>query len=255
MDGLPAGCASLVFADPPFNIGFAYDVYRDNKGSAEYLKWAGEWVSAAARLVKPGGAFFLAIGDEYAAHYKLMLDATGFELRNWLIWRYNFGVHCEGKFSRCHAHILYYVRGGAAHTWRPERIKIVSDRMAKYDDKRAKSDGKVPPDVWDFPRVCGTFNERLKLPEGETAHPCQMPLAILTRVINVATDPGELVVDPFGGTGTTAVAAKRLARTYWTCELSDNYAKFIRDRLRQVSVFEDEDGDDAAELAAGLGLL
>jgi DNA modification methylase len=253
MKCLPAGCARLVFADPPFNIDFGYDIYRDNKSSAEYLKWAGEWVSEAARLVMPGGSFWLAIGDEYAAHYKLILDATGFELRNWIIWRYGFGTHCEDKFSRCHAHILYYSRPGAARLWRPDRIKVESDRNGKYADARGKPGGKVPPDVWDYPRVCGTFKERLKLPEGETAHPCQMPVAILARIINVASDPGELVLDPFGGSGTTAVAAKRLGRSFWTCDLSDNYAKFIRDRLKTVSVFEDDE-DDMTGLAAELGL-
>lgn len=255
MRKLPDDCASVLFADPPFNIGLDYDQYSDDKKPAEYLKWAGVWVSEAARLVKPGGSFWLAIGDEYAAHYKLILDATGFTMRNWIVWRYNFGVHAEGKFSRCHAHILYYVRPGAAHTWNQSAVRIESDRNGLYDDARGKPGGKTPPDVWDYPRVCGTFGERVKKAEGETAHPCQMPAAILDRIIRVSSNAGQLVVDPFGGSGTTAVAAKRLARKYWTCELSTTYANVIRDRLGRPGVFGDDEGEDYGALADQLGLL
>ncbi len=253
MAELPAGCARLVFADPPFNIGFDYDVYDDAKDSAEYLKWAAKWVSAASRLVAPNGSFWLAIGDEYAAHYKLILDATGFTMRNWIIWHYGFGTHTEKKFSRCHAHILYYVRDPHDYVWHPERIKIESDRAGVYGDPRAAKGGKVPPDVWSIPRVCGTFKERVKYVEGDTSHPCQMPQEILTRIIGIATDPGDGVIDPFAGSGTTAAAAKRLGRRYWTAELSAQYARIVRSRLTQTSVFGD--GGDDGQLAKDLGII
>ena len=63
---IPAGCADLVFADPPFNIGYEYDVYNDRRAKADYLAWADKWLTAAVRVLSPGGSFFLAIGDEYA---------------------------------------------------------------------------------------------------------------------------------------------------------------------------------------------
>jgi site-specific DNA-methyltransferase (adenine-specific) len=122
-------------------------------------------------------------------------------------------------------------------------------------DKRAVETGKTPADVWTDSRVCGTFGERVKKVKGETAHPCQMPESILRRIISVATEPGDLVVDPFGGSGTTAVAAQKLGRDYWTCELSPVYANVIRERLATPTIFDDDDGNDSDTLARELGIL
>ena len=255
MAKLPAGCARVVFADPPFNIGYSYDKYDDNRTSADYLKWAGEWVRAAARLVAADGSLWVAIGDEYAAEYKSILDATGFTLRNWLIWRYGFGVQTKEKFSRCHAHIFYYVRDPKNFVFRPDRVKVTSAREAEYGDNRAAPGGKVPPDVWDFPRVAGTFGERVKVAgDSKTAHPCQMPEALLERVILCASEPGDVVADPFGGSGTTAVAAKRHGRRFWASELSPEYAEVIRARLSALPIFADDDDASLSALADELGL-
>lgn len=251
--GLKPGCARLVFADPPFNIGYEYDVYRDNKPRAAYLQWAEKWLGAAARLVAPDGSFWIAIGDEYAAEYKIRAEACGFTLQSWVIWHYTFGVHTEGKFSRCHAHLLYFVRNPKRRVWHPERIRITSARM-EIGDERAAAHGKTPPDVWTVSRVCGTFGERVKRAEGETAHPCQMPESILSRIVNACTEPGDLVIDPFGGSGTTAAVAQRLGRNFWTCELSEAYANVIRARLASVSIFEDDGNEDYDALATQLGL-
>ena len=133
----------------------------------------------------------------------------------------------------------------------PER-DLCDDGKA-VGDKRAAESGKVPPDVWTFSRVCGTFGERVKKAEGETAHPCQMPEAVLERIISVCTEPGDLVLDPFGGSGTSAAVAKRLRRDYWTSELSAAYADVIRKRLLAVPMFSDEDCD-LSKLADDLGI-
>src|SRR5205814_5633479 len=114
-----------------------------------------------------------------------------------------------------------------------------------YADRRANPVGKLPDDTWVLrpqetadhfredgdtwyvPRVCGTFRER-------TGHPCQMPEAVLERIIRVASNPGDLVIDPFAGSGTTLAVAKRLRRRYLGVELSEDYAAAIERRLAQV---------------------
>lgn len=250
---LPAGCARLVFADPPFNIGYSYDVYRDDKPRAAYLKWAESWLACASRLVSADGSFWIAIGDEYAAEYKIRAESCGFTLQSWVIWHYTFGVHTEGKFSRCHAHLLYFVRDPKNRVWHPERIRVTSSRM-EIGDARAAEHGKTPPDVWTISRVCGTFGERIKRAEGETAHPCQMAESILSRIIKSCTEPGDLVIDPFGGSGTTVAVANKLGRKFWTCELSPAYCEVIRARLNAAQVFDDEGGTDYDELAEQLGI-
>jgi len=249
MNGLAAGSADLVFADPPFNIGYDYDVYHDKRAKEEYLAWADSWLAAAARVVAPAGSFLVAIGDEYAAEYKVRLDALGFTLRNWIVWHYTFGVNCSRKFNRSHAHILYYTRHPQRFTFNPDPVRVPSARMTTYADRRANPVGKLPDDTWVLrpqesddhfqpasdtwyaSRVCGTFKER-------TGHPCQMPEAVLDRIIRVTTDPDDVVLDPFGGSGTTLAVAKKLGRRYLGCELSPDYADGIQSRLDLIEAGE-----------------
>lgn len=249
MGGLPAGSVDLVFADPPFNIGYEYDVYDDRRAKADYLAWAETWLAAAARLLTPAGAVFLAIGDEYAAEHKVRLDALGLTFRNWIVWHYTFGVSCTKKFNRSHAHILYYTRHPRDFTFNADEVRVPSARMTTYADRRANPVGKLPDDTWvlrpqetdehfqadadtwHLPRVCGTFKER-------TGHPCQMPEAVLERIVRVATNPGGVVLDPFAGSGTTLAVAKKLGRNYVGMELSEEYADGINQRLQRIEFAE-----------------
>ena len=243
---LPAGCADLVFADPPFNIGYGYDVYDDRRAKADYLAWTEKWLAAVDHVLAPHGSLFLAIGDEFVAEHKVRLDALGLTMRNWIVWHYTFGVNCSKKFNRSHAHILYYVRDPKNYTFNPDAVRVPSARMTTYADRRANPVGKLPDDTWvlrpqesdahftaaddtwHVPRVCGTFGERLG------HHPCQMPEAVLDRIIRVASEKGDLVIDPFAGSGTTLAVAKKLGRQYLGVELSEQYADGVRKRLQMI---------------------
>ena len=243
MAQLPAECADLIFADPPFNIGYEYDIYDDRRSKDEYLAWADAWLRAAIRLLKPSGSFWLAMGNAYVAEYKIRLDALGLTMRNWIVWHYTYSRWCEKRFALSHAHILFYVRNPKQYTFHADAVRVPSARQTIYRYPKAKPCGRVPDDVWILrpqetaehfrpehdvwfePRVCGTSLERV-------AHPCQMPEAILERIIRVATNPGDLVIDPFAGSGTTLAVAKRLGRRFWGCELSPRYANVIVERLR-----------------------
>ena len=94
-----------------------------------------------------------------------------------------------------------------------------------YNDKRANPLGKIPDDVWEFSRVCGTFKERI----GD--HPCQMPEKLLERIIKASSNEDDIVLDPFGGTGTTASVAKKLKRNFITMDISKKYFKVMSERL------------------------
>lgn len=242
---LPVGCVDLAFADPPFNIGYEYDRYDDRRAREDYLAWTDRWLTGVRRVLKPTGSVYVAIGDEYAAELKVRLDGLGLAMRNWIVWHYTFGVSCTRKFNRSHAHIFYYVVDPKRFTFNANAVRVPSARQTTYADRRANPLGKLPDDTWVLrpqedgrffgpeddtwyvPRVCGTFKER-----GE--HPCQMPLALLERIVKVSSKPGDLVLDPFAGSGTTLAAAKKLGRDYLGIELSDNYVERIRDRLDRV---------------------
>jgi DNA modification methylase len=244
MSQIPEGSIDLAFADPPFNIGYKYDVYEDRMKADEYLAWTKKWGQALVRTLKPNGTFWLAIGDDFAAELKLLFQRElGLYCRSWVIWYYTFGVNCKYKFSRSHTHIFHFVKDPKNFTFNTEAIRVESARQAVYADPRAHSKGRLPDDtwilrpqnipanftpeesVWHFPRVCGTFKERAGW------HGCQMPELLLGRIIDACSNPGDTVLDPFGGSGTTLAVAKKLNRHFIGFELSKNYAEQIESRL------------------------
>jgi site-specific DNA-methyltransferase (adenine-specific) len=239
-----AESVDLAFADPPFNIGYDYDVYDDRRDSERYLDWTQRWGRAIHRVLKPNGTFWLAIGDEYAAELKLIFQKEiGFTCRSWVIWYYTFGVNCTKKFSRSHAHLFHFVKDPNDYTFDSLAIRVPSARQLVYADARANARGRLPDDTWilrpqDLPdgfqpdedtwyfsRVCGTFKERAGW------HGCQMPEQLLGRIIRVCSNRNDLVLDPFAGSGTTLVVAKKLGRRWIGFELSPNYAARTQARL------------------------
>jgi|YNPBryunderm2012_1023409.scaffolds.fasta_scaffold00092_18 site-specific DNA-methyltransferase (adenine-specific) len=247
MRKMPSEVVDLAFADPPFNIGYAYDVYQDRQSDQEYLRWCRQWLAEIVRVLKPQGTFWLAIGDEYAAELKLIMQRElGLWCRNWVVWYYTFGMHCVRKFSRSHAHLFYMVKDKERFVFNEDAIRVPSARQLVYADRRACPKGRVPDDTWIlrpqdlpegfrpeedtwyFPRVCGTFKERVG------GHGCQMPEQLLGRIIRACSNPGDLVLDPFAGTGTTLAVAKKLHRHFIGFELSAQYTRRIEARLATI---------------------
>ena len=219
--------ADIIFADPPFNIGYKYDKYYDKVKKNNYIAWTKEWMSVCKQVLKPHGSFYIAIGDDYAANVKIIADELGLIMRNWIIWHYTFGQQMKNKFARSHTHIFYFVRDNRNFTFNDHSARVISDRQKKYQDKRANPDGKLPDDVWDeYPRVCGTFKERLDFP-------CQMPESLLARIIRVSSDEGDWILDLFNGSGTTAVVAHKLHRIYTGIDISKDYVKDSEKRIRE----------------------
>jgi site-specific DNA-methyltransferase (adenine-specific) len=245
---LDPGSVDLVFADPPFNIGYDYDIYEDRKEADDYLAWTRKWVEGVQRVLKPDGTFWLAIGDDFAAELKVLVQRDlGFSCRSWVIWYYTFGVNCTKKFSRSHTHLFHFVKNPKRFTFNADAIRVPSARQLVYADGRANAKGRLPDDTWIlrpqdvangftpeqgtwyFPRVCGTFKERAGF------HGCQMPEQLLARIIRVSSNPGDLVLDPFAGSGSTLIVAKKLERDWLGFELSKNYAERIRKRLAKIT--------------------
>ena len=219
----------LIFADPLFNSGYKYDVYEDHKAYDDYHAWTHQWMEACAGALKPTGSFWIAIGDEYAAEVRLIGRQVGLHLRNWIVWHYTFGQQTKAKFARSHTHLFYFVRDPKYFTFNDKAVRMFSDRQRVYKDVRANKAGKVPDDTWnEFPRLCGTFGER------QGWHPCQMPETPLSRIVSACSNVGDLVFDPFSGSGTTLVVAKKLSREFLGTELSSEYAAGIAERLDGV---------------------
>ncbi len=265
MSGMTPESVDLVFADPPFNIGYDYDEYDDRKAGEEYLAWSRNWMAEVWRVLKPTGTFWLAIGDEYAAELKLLAQRElGFVCRSWVVWYYTFGVHCVRKFARSHAHLFHFVKDAKDFTFNIDdpHVRVPSARQLVYADARANPKGRLPDDTWilrpqDIPnafepggdtwyyaRVAGTFKERRGF------HGCQMPEQILGRIIRVSSNPGDLVLDPFTGSGTTLTVAKKLGRHWVGFELSKEYAQQSGERVRRARAGDPLDGPPNPLLSA-----
>lgn len=251
---LPPQSVDLVFADPPFNIGYDYDVYDDARDADAYLQWSEQWMRGVHGVLKPTGTFWLAIGDEYAAELKVLARQIGFHCRSWVVWYYTFGVNCKKKFSRSHAHIFHLVKDPGDFTFNDEAIRVPSARQLVYADARANPKGRLPDDTWIlrpqdlpegfqpdentwyFPRVAGTFKER------KGFHGCQMPEQLLGRIIRVSSNEGETVLDPFSGSATTVAVAKKLGRRFIAFDISEDYVTFGQQRLASISPGDSLDG-------------
>jgi DNA modification methylase len=221
--------ADLIFADPPFNIGYKYDKYKDEIKKEKYITWTKDWMTTCKKVLKPHGSFYIAIGDDYAANVKIIADELGLFMRNWIIWHYTFGQQMKNKFARSHTHIFYFVNDKKKFTFNDYAVRVPSDRQLIYEDRRANAIGKMPDDVWDgYSRVCGTFKERTGW------HPCQMPESLLKRIIAVSSNTGDCVLDPFSGSGTTLAAAKQLDRNYVGIEISEKYVEKANERLTEL---------------------
>ncbi len=267
MKQIESGTIDLVFADPPFNIGYEYDEYHDEQDADEYVAWSRAWMSEVHRVLKPGGTFWLSIGDEFAAELKVAAEhQIGFHTRSWVVWYYTFGVNCTRKFSRSHAHLFHFVKDNDNFTFNSEdpQIRVPSARALVYADKRANPAGRLPDDTWivrpaaddswvlrpqDLPegfqpaddtwyfaRVAGTFKER------QGFHGCQMPEQLLGRIVRVSSNAGDIVLDPFAGSGTTLAVAKKLGRDWLGCELSEEYSRSSNERLNAIEVGAPLDG-------------
>lgn len=279
MARLPEASVDLAFADPPFNIGYDYDVYDDHRAADDYLTWSRAWIEGVIRVLKPNGTFWLAIGDEFAAELKVLCTRDlGLHCRSWVIWFYTFGVHCKTKFTRSHAHLFHFVKNPRAFTFNSLDVRVPSARELVYGDKRAAREGRMPDDTWmmapvmppeaatkdgfilrpqDIPerfppdsdtwyfsRVAGTFAER------RGWHGCQMPEQLLGRIIRACSNEGDVVLDPFGGSGTTFAVARKLNRHFLGFELSKDYARNIRKRLATIKPGDPLTGPENAVTSA-----
>ena len=240
MNRLPAGSVDLVFADPPYNLQLRGELRRPNEsvvdgvidawdqfaGFEAYDAFTRDWLAAARRVLKPNGALWVIGSYHNIFRVGTALQDIGFWVLNDVIWRKtNPMPNFRGKrFTNAHETLIWAARGeNTRYTFNYEAMKALND------DLQMRSDWVLP--------IC-TGAERLKDDQGRKAHPTQKPEALLHRVLLATTNPGDVVLDPFFGTGSTGAAAKQLGRRYIGLEREAIYADYARDRLADVVPFE-----------------
>lgn len=261
MSQVPDGVVDLAFSDPPFNINEDYDEYDDNRRPDEYLAWSRTWLEEVYRVLKKDGTFWLAIGPKFVSELDVLAKQIGFRWRKHVVWYFTFGVNEAKNFTTSKTHLLYYTKHRARYTFHDEAVRVPSARQVVYNDPRARPEGRLPDDTWILrpqdvvggfdpaddvqyhSRIAGTFKQRQGTPN-------QMPEQLLGRIIRACSSPGELVLDPFSGSGTTAAVAKKLGRRFLTFDLSPAYVAQGTLRIQSVKEGDMLDGPGAAAEAA-----
>jgi len=236
----------LVFADPPFNWNRDYDrqktgrAWDDKMADDDYLAFTREWLDLCIDALTDDGSLWVNIPDDWAAEIVMHCKGRGLDMVNWCIWHYRFGQNTSSRFINSKVHALYFAKDRTNRIWHPERVLEVSDRRAIYNDPRTenKRDGvpagmRTPMDVWYGPfwgRIQGNNKER------RHAHDNQLPEKYLERVILSCSEEGDTVLDPFIGSGTTAVVAHEYNRNFVGTEYSPQTAQSAFERCRDVGM-------------------
>jgi site-specific DNA-methyltransferase (adenine-specific) len=239
---LPGESVDLVFADPPYNIGKAeWDTFESQQ---EYVSWSLTWIEQAARILKPTGSLYVCGFSEILADLKLPA-LKFFRGCRWLVWHYKNKANLGNDWGRSHESILHF-RKSKEFTFNVDDVRIpYGNHTLKYPEhpqaetsQYGRGDGKdrtwqpnpkgaKPKDVLEIPTTCNGMHEK-------TPHPTQKPEELLRKIILASSNPGDLVVDPFLGSGTTAVVAEQLKRRWQGCDISLEYCHWAARRIELV---------------------
>ncbi|MAU51616.1 MAG: modification methylase [Roseovarius sp.] len=242
MQGLPEASIDLIFADPPYNLQLRGDLHRPDNSAvdavddawdrfdsfAAYDRFTRQWLAAARRLLKPGGALWVIGSYHNIFRVGAALQDAGFWILNDVVWRKSNPMpNFRGKrLTNAHETLIWASREeGAKYTFNYEALKSLNDGVQMRSD-------------WVLP-IC-TGHERLKDAAGDKAHPTQKPESLLHRVIVGTTNPGDVVLDPFFGTGTTGAVARMLGRDYIGIEREAAYRAVAEARLASVRRYDRE---------------
>lgn len=227
---IPDNSIDITFADPPFNLKKKYNGYKDSLEFEEYLKWCELWIKEMVRVTKPTGSIFIHNIPKWLTYYSSILNRYA-TFRHWISW--DAPSSPMGKsLQPSHYGILYYVKD----------IKQTKFYELRYPHKRCRKCGGLLKDYGGKKQGLHPFGpllsdvwtdiHRIKHNKYRDEHPCQLPIHLLERIILMSTDESDIVLDPFMGTGTTAIAAKRLGRNYIGFELDKKYVSIANDKLK-----------------------
>ena len=240
MNSLPAGLVDLIFADPPYNLQLKGDLHRPDNSLVDavddhwdqfssfeaYDRFTRAWLAAAKRLLKPNGAIWVIGSYHNIFRVGAALQDQGFWLLNDVVWRKSNPMpNFRGKrLTNAHETLIWAGRDETSkYTFNYEALKALNDGVQMRSD-------------WVLP-IC-TGHERLKDAAGNKAHPTQKPESLLHRVMIATTNPGDVVLDPFFGTGTTGAVAKMLGRDFIGIEREESYRQVAAERLARVRKFD-----------------
>lgn len=242
LKSLPAESVDLIFADPPYNIKKAE--WDDFESHQEYVNWSLRWIEQASRVLKPVGTLYICGFSEILADLKSPAMQF-FKGCRWLVWHYKNKANLGNDWGRSHESMLH-LRKSKQQIFNTDDVRIPygnhtlkypshpQAETSQYGNGKRNGDiwephpnGAKPKDVIEVPTTCNGMNEK-------TPHPTQKPEELLRKIILASSNPGAVVLDPFAGSGTTAVCAEQLGRRWLGCDMSLEYLEWAIRRLEIV---------------------
>ena len=217
----------LIIADPPFGIDFdkncheygseGYILYEDDFSDDEYGAFSYQWISKCYDALKTNGSMYIVSGWTNIGEILNAVKKTGFIVKNHLIWYFEWGVYAKRKYVTSHYHILFLVKHGKNYNFTPYWVNKNSKRKGNPYEK----------DVWYWPKY-----NRGNDPDHIKGHPCQLPIVLMKKMINISSDPGDWIGDVFCGSGGTLLAAREMGRNCVSFEINPEYVKIIEEKAK-----------------------
>lgn len=229
-DEIKPSSVDLVVTSPPYNIGKEYEKIMEFD---EYLEFTKGWITKVSHFLKPTGVFWLNVGFFKAARgrqyipwpyhiFHVIEEIGGLELVQEIVWHYGAGVNCMDRFSPRNEKWLFYVKDISKYTFNLDDVRVPHKYPHQYKNGKLKVNpkGKNPGDVWLIKKV--TSGTDRSSPE-RTPHPAQFPEDVVRRIINVCSNPRDVILDPFLGSGTTMKVSRDLGRSCIGYEIESSY--------------------------------
>ncbi len=244
MKSLPSGSVHLVFADPPYNVKKAdWDTFESH---SQYVSWSEVWIEQASRILKPDGTLYVCGYSEILASV-LVAAMPLFSGCRWLVWHYKNKANLGSDWGRSHESIIHLRRSKThslnvneiripygAHTLKyPEHPQAETSQYGGNGNGKNRETwkphplGAKPKDVFDIPTTCNGMGEK-------TPHPTQKPEELIRKLVLASSKTGDTVLDPFSGSGTTAVVAEQLGRRWLACDNNQQYNEWAINRLNSA---------------------
>lgn len=231
MRKIPDNSVDVTFADPPFNLKKKYNSYYDEHEVEEYLSWCKKWLAEMVRITKPTGSIFVHNIPKWLIYFGFYLNEVA-TFRHWIAWD-AMGSPLGKTLLPNHYGILYYVKSDEFKFY---DVRMLHKRcrnchyiLQDYGGKKNQMHqfGPLVSDVW-------TDIHRIRHKKRRDEHPCQLPIHLLERLLLMSSDEGDIVLDPFVGTGTTAIAAKKLGRRFIGIDIDPKYVEITNKKLEEV---------------------
>jgi len=235
LKNMPESCADLIIADPPYNLNKDFGVWKEVERREQWLPWCKTWLAECARILKPNGSIFVYGIHRHLCWIQCYLYELGLVYKRQIIWYYENGFAGYTKTLSAHYEPILWFSKGKDHTYHSIREPYKSTERLKHriikngKEWQPHPDGRLAGDVWRFPVLAGR-----RFRDEKVDHPTQKPLSISSRIVNHFSNPGDLVVVPFAGSGSECIAARNASRHFIGFELNPDYVAIANRRLNSI---------------------